>query len=158
MKRSILLSISICLLALLLVACNDQGSSTSQVAPATPTATPSTPTPAPTFAPNAVQSMPIAVGYYQALKMKDYDTAYTYLSADAKTQDGQPLTKEVMINMARTAIDSYGPISTITMLPESSDGTQIVTTIDRNTDIHYHSHLTLKKEQGHWKIIMIDRI
>lgn len=162
MKRLLFTLILCTCLTLLLVACNDQnqgaGSSKSSSGQEKQTNAITTPIPAPTFTKSAVSSIPTAINYYQALKDRDYAKAYTYLDDAATTTDGKKLTQESFTQMAQDAFSQSGAITNITMIPGNSDGTQIVTTIDRNASVHYHSHLTMKKEGSTWKILSFDRI
>lgn len=162
MKRSLFIVTLFTCLAILLVACNDQnqGTSSSKQSPGQEQQTNAitTPVPASTFPKSAVSSIPTAISYYQALKDRDYAKAYTYLDAAATTTDGKKLTQKSFTQMAQDAFTQSGAITDITMVPGSSDGTQIVTTIDRNASVHYHSHLTMKKEGSTWKILSLDRI
>lgn len=162
MKRSLFIAMLFTCLALLLIACNDQSQNTSSSKKSSgqeqQTNAITTTVPAPTFPKSAVSSIPTAITYYQALKDRDYAKAYAYLDANATTTDGKKLTLESFTQMAQNAFTQSGAITDITMIPGSSDGTQIVTTIDRNASVHYHSHLTLKKEGSTWKILSLDRI
>jgi hypothetical protein len=162
MKRSLFIVMLFTCLAILLVACNDQnqgtGPSKQSSGQEQQTNAITTPVPAPTFPKSAVSSIPTAITYYQALKDRDYAKAYAYLDANATTTDGKKLTQESFTQMAQNAFTQSGAITDITMVPGSSDGTQIVTTIDRNAGVHYHSHLTMKKEGSTWKILSLDRI
>lgn len=161
-KHSLLVILFLTSLSLLLVACNDQ----SQGINATPQATAptrsnvsaTTPVPAPTFPKGTVSSIPTAISYYQAVQDRDYAKAFTYLDANATTTDGQKLTQESFTQLAQNAFTENGAITNVTMIPGSDDGTQIVTTIDRSSTTHYHSHLTMKKEGSTWKILSFERI
>jgi type V secretory pathway adhesin AidA len=147
------------LLAVLLVACSGQGvTSTSQAQTPSPTATATAPTPTPTLTPVAVSSIPTATSYYQAVKAQNYERAYTYLDSNATTTDGKKLTKSVFLQLAQLEESNYGPINNIDLFSGSTDGTQIIATIDRNGGMRYHSHLTMKKEGSLWKIISLDRV
>ncbi|HEY7415396.1 MAG TPA: DUF3828 domain-containing protein [Ktedonobacteraceae bacterium] len=155
MKRYMLLSIFIGCMFVLLAACNGPGStSTSHTATTTP-ANKQTPTPLPQ---TSVQSIPTAMSYYQAIKAKDYNTAYTYLDSNATMQNGQKLTNDAFLQLARAQDSNYGSINTVDMIPGSNDGSQIVVTVERSAGMRYHVHLTLKKEGGSWKILSLDRI
>lgn len=170
MKRNTLfLGIVISLLTLFLVACdqnthyppNAQASTTATATPAitpTPVTTPtSTPSPSVTSTPTTVQSIATATSYYQAVKVKNYDLAYSYLDAHATTTDGKKLTKSVFLQLAQEEEVNFGSINNVDFFPGSADGTQIIATIDRG-GTPYHAHLTLKKEGNTWKITTLDRV
>jgi len=160
MKRYILVGIFIGCMFILLAACNESGNAS---VPPTATATPSNistahRTPSPGLPSSSVQSIPTAMNYYQAIKAKDYSTAYTYLDVDATMQNGQKITNDVFLQLAHSQDTDYGSIDTIDMIPGSNDGSQIIVTVQRSSGMRYHVHLTLKKEGGDWKILSLDRI
>ncbi|WP_149399590.1 hypothetical protein [Dictyobacter arantiisoli] len=103
-------------------------------------------------------SIPAVAGFYQAIKARNYTLAYSYLTDNATTEKGQRLTKDVFIQMAKAADGDNGPVTDVLINPGSTDSTSMVTTIDRSTHLHYHSHLTLKKDGKLWKIVFLDRI
>jgi hypothetical protein len=159
-KRYILVSIFVGCMFVSLAACNESGStSTSRTATATP-ANISTAhqTPSPGLPPSSVQSIPTAMNYYQAIKAKDYSTAYTYLDVNATMPNGQELTNDTFLQLAHAEDTNYGSIDAIDMIPGSNDGSQIIATVQRSSGIRYHVHLTLKEEGGGWKILSLDRI
>ncbi|GCE18891.1 hypothetical protein [Dictyobacter kobayashii] len=151
MKRYVLCSLFLLSLALFLVSCSDQSNSTTKVTP------PPTPTPI-VVQKGAVLSIPTVASYYQAIKAHNYERAFTYLSADAKTDSGQALTKDAFIQMATGADSENGSVTNVEIDPASPDSTQVILTIDRSSSLHYHAHLTLKKDGIHWKIVSLDRI
>ena len=139
---------------------NSTGNTSSQSTTknvSTPSATP-TPTAASTLSASSVQSIPTAMNYYQAIKQKDYVKAFSFVDANATTQDGKKLTENLLAQMASSQDANYGPISNVEMMPASNDGTQITLTLDRGSGLHYHTHLTMKKEGSDWKIVSLDRI
>ncbi|GCE04910.1 hypothetical protein [Dictyobacter aurantiacus] len=152
-KRILISGFLICLLSLILFACSS-GENPAPVSKATPY-----PTPTPlTLSKGAVRSIPTAALYYAAAKARNYEKAYTYLSANAVDDSGKKVTKDVFMRMAQEGDNMNGAIVNVELAPYGNDATQIIATIDRNSGIRYHAHLTMKLEGNTWKIVSLDRV
>lgn len=163
--RRITLLLSILCLALWLSACSSTASTGSSTptpvnsTSATPTITQPTPTvapPTPTAIANQTGVAPTAVAqaYYQALKNKDYNKAYTYLSTDAATTQGQKLGQAAFVALAQSRDQEWGPIQSYDSQLDTSDPTMVIMTVSRTQNQRYHSHLQIKKG----KIVSLDNI
>lgn len=153
MKRIIVSGFFICLLSLFLFACSSS-ENPAPVSKATPY-----PTPTPITLPkSSVRSIPTVALYYAAAKARNYDKAYTYLSPDAVDDSGKKVTRDVFMRMAQEGDNMNGAITNVDLAPYGTDSTQVIATIDRNSGIRYHAHLTLKLEGKTWKIVSLDRV
>jgi hypothetical protein len=162
MRRYLLVSILIGLMSFGVVGCSGLASTgtaktPTQAATSNPTPT-ATVAPEPTLAASSVRSIPTVMSFYQAIKQEDYAKAYTYVDSNATTTSGQKLTQATLAQLAHAEDVNYGVINNVNMSPESTDGTQVLLTIDRTTGMHYHTHLVLKQEGNTWRIISVDRI
>jgi ABC-type Fe3+-hydroxamate transport system substrate-binding protein len=148
-----------------LSACASSTPSTSQATP-TVTETPQTATTSQTTAtaaPSTTASTPnsplaLANSYYRALEAHNYSAASTYLASNASIADGQQLTRDAFIQMARGRDQESGSITSFETLADTSDPSLIVMTISRSSEQAYHSHIQFKHEGNGWKIVSIDVI
>ncbi len=136
---------------------------TSQPPPApTPTPVTVTPTatatllPTPTLTPSPTPSVleQAITDYYQALQEQNYPLAYSFLDPNAIIINGQHITLNSFTQMAKARYTQYGPILRFSVSPYLPVAT--VTVIRKS--YAYHAHLTLKQEQGKWKITSFDLI
>lgn len=156
MKRTLLLSLIMSVLALFLLACSGGGDTAPEVQRAT-----ATPFPTPTSIPvskDSILSVPTVAKYYLAIKDRNYEKAYTYLATDAVDDSGKIVTKSVFLTMAQEGDNQNGPVVNVEIVPDSKDSRRVVLTIDRNSGLHYHSHLNLKLVGNSWKIVSLDRV
>lgn len=158
LRHPLVLGIFFCLLALIIVGCDDSAKSQSGTPVVAPSPTLPAPTPNTSFPRSAVAGVPTVIYYYQAIKQHNYAKAAAYLDTDAKVASGQKLDENELKLLAEAQTSAMGTISNMDVTPSSSDGTQVLTTITRSSGNRYHSHLTLKKEGSSWKIVSIDRV
>ena len=158
MRHPLWLGIFFCLLALLIVGCDESAKSQNSGPVVAPSPTLPAPTPNTSYPESAVRGVPTVIYYYQAIKIHNYVKAASYLDAAATVTGGQKLDEKELKLLSDEQASSMGVITDITVTPSSKDGTQIVTTITRSSGNRYHSHLTLKKEGSSWKIVSVDRV
>lgn len=160
----------LCIFSLTFVACSEEGQSPSLGATSTQTASPSTassqttPNTArqPRSTSSSVRQVPIQSGlasvivsFYQALEMKDYSHAYSYMDSNA-TLTGHKITEAIFTQVALATDSTSGPINNFTFIANPTAHTQITTTVTRTTNSRYHAHLQFQQENGNWKIRQID--
>ncbi len=135
----------------------------TQVATIAPTTGVGTPAQTATTGPTTTQTptpggiSTIIIYFYQAVENKNYTRAYSYLSSDATTTDGQKITKDVFLQMARTA-DADGTVTSFDFIADLTDATQIIMTLTRSSSLRYHAHLHMKEKGTIWQIAQLDRI
>lgn len=137
-----------------------------------------TPTPAPTLTVSATEGtlIPTPTGrasitpggtgtvkttitsFYQAIEAQNYTLAYSYLDANATSAGGQKLTQQTFTQLAQSRDNQFGPITGFDLLLNSSDPTQVIMTIARESGFRYHTHVQVKQEGNAWKILTLDRI
>lgn len=145
----------LCLASFALVSCNTQGSQTvSNTTTLAAASTPSTRTPPGT----ASASIIMAVAFYQAVTVQNYNKAFTYLDIDAQTLDGTMLTRKNFFQMARTADKEEGMVSEFSASVDPNNPMCVIVNVERGQRLHYHSHLFLRMYQQQWTIFSLDRI
>lgn len=145
----------LCLTSFTLVSCNTQGSGTvSNTTTLAAASTVSTRTP-----PGAASaSIILAVAFYQAVTVQNYNKAYSYLDIDAQTLDGTMLNRENFLQMARTADKEEGQVSEFSASVNPTNQMCVIVNVERGQRVHYHSHLFLRMYQQQWTIFSFDRI
>jgi hypothetical protein len=144
----------LCLASFALVSCNTQGSKTTAnttTLAASTTQTRATPG-------IASGSITLAVAFYQALTVHDYNKAYSYLDADAQTLDGIALNRGSFIQMAQTIDKAEGPVTEFSAGIDPTVPACVKVSVTRNQRLHYHSRLFLHRDQQQWSILSFDRI
>ncbi len=96
--------------------------------------------------------------FYQALEAQNYTQAYSYLDANATIANGQKLTQQTFTQLAQSRDNQFGSVTGFDLLLNSSDSTQVIMTIARNSGFRYHAHLQVQQEGNDWKILTLDRI
>lgn len=162
--RRITLLLSLLLAALWLSSCSSTPSTGSSSTPTPSTsASPTTSSAASpttqsggtaTTSSGSKSSVAVANAYYQALKDKDYNKAFSYLDASAVNAQGQTLAQSVFVQLAQARDQESGPIQSYDAQPDSTDPTMVIMTISRPQDQRYHSHLQVKNG----KIVSLDII
>jgi hypothetical protein len=103
-------------------------------------------------------SITLAVAFYQALTVRDYNKAYSYINADAQTLDGMPLNRENFLQMARTIDKEKGPVTEFSAASDPTNPTCVIVTVTRHQGLHYHARLFLRMYQQQWSIFSFDKI
>ncbi|HXL38711.1 MAG TPA: hypothetical protein VN954_16080 [Ktedonobacteraceae bacterium] len=121
------------------------------------------PTPTPTgrasLTPGGTGTIKAAItSFYQAIEAQNYTLAYSYLDANATIADGQKLTQQMFTQLAQSRDKQFGPVTGFDLLINSSDRTQVIMTIARESGFRYHAHLQVKQVGNAWKILTLDRI
>jgi hypothetical protein len=99
--------------------------------------------------------------YFNALKNKDYNRAYTYFDPKGTINDGkkdQPVSSKLLnsLDEKKGALKSYSIVNTLV-----SPGNTVIIVVDvrrSNQNQPYKLHLSLREEAGGWKIIREDGI
>ena len=144
----------LCLVSIALVSCNASGSVLASGATVTPTPTLT----ARTTPGTAGGSITLAVAFYQALTVQNYNKAYSYLSPDAQLLNGTDLHRESFIQMAQTLDKQEGKVSEFSAAVDPTNPTCIIMTISRQQAPHYYSRLFMHFYQQKWSIFSFDRI
>jgi hypothetical protein len=145
----------LCFASFALVSCNTQGSQTvSNTTTLAAASTASTRTPPGT----ASASIIMAVAFYQAVTVHNYNKAYSYLDTDAQTLDGTVLNRENFLQMAQTADKEEGQVSEFSASVDPTNPMCVIVDVVRGQRLHYHSHLFLRMYQQQWTIFSFDRI
>jgi hypothetical protein len=71
--------------------------------------------------------------FYQAIEAQNYTLAHSYLDANATTAGGQKLTQQTFTQLAQSRDNQFGPITGFDLLLNSSDPTQVIMTIARES-------------------------
>jgi hypothetical protein len=133
---------------------------TATVTPTSSVGTPTQTTTAPTVTSTTTTTGGISttiIYFYQAIENKNYTRAYSYISSDATTTDGQKLTKDAFLQLAQLG-DADGVVTSFDYIADSTDATQITMTIMRGSSLRYHAHLHMKEKGNVWQIVQLDRI
>jgi siroheme synthase len=145
----------LCLASFALVSCNTQGSktasNTTNLTAASTAQTRATPG-------IASGSITLAVAFYQALTVHDYNKAYSYIDADAQTLDGIALNRGSFIQMAQTIDKAEGQVTEFSAGIDPNVPACVIMSVTRNQRLHYHAHLFLHRDQQQWNILSFDRI
>jgi hypothetical protein len=144
-----------CFVSVALVSCGTTGnqttSGTTTLAAAPTVKTRTTPG-------TATGSITLAVAFYQALTVQNYDKAYSYLDADAQTLAGTVLNRASFLQMARTADKEEGKVSEFSATVDPTNPMCVIMSISRQQRPHYHSRLFVHLYQQKWSIFSFDRI
>jgi hypothetical protein len=144
-----------CFISVALVSCGTTGSPTTSgttTLAAAPTVTTRT-TPG-----TASGSITLAVAFYQALTVHNYNKAYSYLATEAQTLDGTVLNRASFIQMAQTVDKEEGAVSEFSATVDPTNPMCVIMSISRQQARHYHARLFLHLYQQKWSIFSFDRI
>jgi hypothetical protein len=144
-----------CIVSVALVSCNTMGSPTT----AGTTTLASAPTVTTRTTPGTASgSITLAVAFYQALTVQNYEKAYSYLATDAQTLDGTVLDRASFIQIAQTADKEEGAVSEFSAAVDPTNPMCVIMSISRQQKHHYHARLFLHLYQQQWHIFSFDRI
>ena len=157
MKRLAWRSLSSGLIAAL-AACTGSAATPPSHTRSAPVAITSAPTGAsPAQAPPTATPSVVAVvtGYYQAVRTRNYQKAFGYLSPGATGPDGQRMTLGSFLQLAHMLDGMGGPVTRFSI---GGFPSQVVMTLYRVRYGPYHAHLGMVRTRRGWAISSIDRI
>ncbi len=98
--------------------------------------------------------------YYTAVKNKDYNTAYSYISTNLTASNGQNLTQELYTTAAQALDTVKGNVTNFSVgTPSINNNVASVTvSVTRGSSAPYDVHLQLQQVNGSWKITSYDNI
>ena len=98
--------------------------------------------------------------YYTAVKNQDYNTAFTYISTNMTTTNGQNLTQELYTTAAKGLDTVKGQVTNFSVgTPSINNNVANVTvSVTRGSAAPYDVHLQLQQVNGSWKITSYDNI
>jgi hypothetical protein len=166
--RSIIIGFLLCTLFLILVSCVDQHQLSSSSTMSNTSSARSSATSVTAQATSRVLARPLSTQqikissivtfFYQAVESKNYSTAFSYLSSNAITANGQKLTSDTFRQRALSMDSNEGRVNNFLFLISTDNPPQVVVTLTRTSGLHYHAHIQMKQDNGSWKIMQLDRI
>lgn len=98
--------------------------------------------------------------YYNAVEKQDYTTAYSYISTNLTTSNGQNLTQEIYSSAAKGLDTLKGKVTNFSVgTPSITNNVASVTvSVTRGSASPYDVHLQLQQVNGSWKITSYDNI
>ncbi len=101
-----------------------------------------------------------ATQYYNAVKIQDYTTAFSYMEPGTTTFRGQPITQQAYTFATQTLDTLRGKVSSFSVgnISVTGNTTTVTVAATRGSNPPYNVHLQLQQVNGSWKIISLDNI
>ena len=112
------------------------------------------------FAKSVVGPAVTANQYYGAVEKQDYNTAYSYVSTNMTTTNGQALTQQLYTAAAQGLDTLKGNVTNFSVGNVSTNNNiaNVTVSVTRGSAAPYDVHLQLQLVNGSWKITSYDNI
>jgi len=98
--------------------------------------------------------------YYSAVEKQDYNTAFSYISTNLTTTNGQNLTQELYTTAAQGLDTLKGKVTNFSVgnVSTTNNVASVTVSVTRGSAAPYDVHLQLQQVNGSWKITSYDNI